>query len=287
MSAIFKREFSSYMRNVTGPLFIALILMFEGITCLVYNLVLSSPHFEYSLNYLQLVLIVAVPVLAMRSLAEDKRGRIDQLLYSLPMSLSRVVLGKYFAMVAILGIACGVMALYPVVLSFFGLTDFATAYCSLFAFFLLGAALLALCMFLSSLTESQIIAAVLSVGGVLFIYLLDMLAMVIPTNALVSFIALIILVLAVLAVVLALTKNVRITGLLAAVTIIPMIVTYVVDSSLYQGLFRSFTKSASLFSRYTNFGYGVFDLGTVVYYLSFIAFFLYLTYQSLEKKRWS
>jgi ABC-2 type transport system permease protein len=287
MSAIFKREFSSYMRNVTGPLFIALILLFEGITCLLYNLILSSPHFEYSLNYLQLVLIVAVPVLAMRSLAEDKRGRIDQLLYSLPMSLSRVVLGKYFAMVAILGIACGVMATYPIILSFFGLTDFTTAYCSLFAFFLLGSALLALCMFLSSLTESQIIAAVLSVGGVMFIYMLDLLAMAIPTGALVSLIALAVLAALLLAVVFLLTKNIRITGLIAVAIYAPMIAVYLIDSSLYQGLFRTITHSASIFSRYTNFGYGVFDLGTVIYYLSFAAFFLYLTYQSLEKKRWS
>ena len=287
MSAVFKREFSSYMRNVTGPLFIALLLMFEGITCMIYNLVLSSPHFEYSLNYLQLVLIVAIPVLAMRSLAEDKRGRIDQLLYSLPMSLWRVVVGKYLAMAAILGIACGVMAVYPVILGFYGLTDFTTAYCALFAFFMLAAALLALCMFLSSLTESQIIAAVLSVGGVLFIYLVDMVAMAIPTSATISFIALAVLVAVVLLLVWALTKNVRITALIGAVVYIPMIVVFVINSSLYQGLFRIFTASASLFSRYSNFGYGVFDIGTVVYYLSFIVFFLYLTYQSLEKKRWS
>jgi ABC-2 type transport system permease protein len=111
--------------------------------------------------------------------------------------------------------------------------------------------------------------------------------MAIPTGALVSLIALAVLAALLLAVVFLLTKNIRITGLIAVAIYAPMIAVYLIDSSLYQGLFRTITHSASIFSRYTNFGYGVFDLGTVIYYLSFAAFFLYLTYQSLEKKRWS
>jgi len=287
MSAIFKREFSSYMRNVTGPLFIAMVVLFEGIFYTADNLISQSPNFEYSLANLQIVLIFAVPVLAMRSLAEDKRSRVDQLLYSLPLPLWQVVLGKYLAMVAVFGVACGIIAVYPLILCLFGTVHLAAAYCSLIAFFLLGSALLALCMFLSSLTESQIIAAVIGVGGVLLLNLMDSLAMIVPSGALPSLIALLVLAALVLVLLGVLTKNLRLTGIVAAVVIGAMIVLYAVNASLYEGLFYQLISGMSLFGRFTAFSYGIFDVGTVVYDLSFIAFFLYLTYQVLEKKRWS
>ena len=287
MSAIFKREFSSYMRNVTGPLFIAMVVLFEGVFFTAENLVSQSPNFEYSLASLQIVLIFAVPILAMRSLAEDKRSRVDQLLYSLPMSLWQVVLGKYFAMLAVFGVACGIIAVYPLILCFFGSVHLATAYCALIAFFLLGAALLALCMFLSSLTESQIIAAVVGVGGVLLLNLMDTFATIVPGGAFASLIA--VLVVAVLALVLLglLTKNLRLTGVVAAVVIAVLLVLYVCAKDLYVGLFYKMISGISLFGRFTVFSYGIFDITTLIYDISFSAFFLYLTYQVLEKKRWS
>lgn len=235
MVAIFKREFSSYMRNVTGPLFVAVILLFGGIFLFFDNLIDGYPNFEYTLNDLKIVLILAIPVLAMRSLAEDKRSRVDQLLYSLPMSLSQVVIGKYLAMLAVLGLPCLVMAVYPLILGVFGTVNYFTAYCALFAFFMMSAALLALCMFLSSLTESQIIAAVIGVAGVLLLFLIDGIASLLPAGSLLG----------------------------------------------------KVISAMSLFGRFTQFNYGIFDLGAILYNLSFIVFFLYLTYQVLEKKRWS
>ena len=287
MRAIFKREFSSYMHNVTGLLFIAAIVLFEGFFFMADNLIGQSPNFEYSLANLQIVLIFAVPVLAMRSLAEDKRSRVDQLLYSLPLPLWQVVLGKYLAMVAIFGVACGIIALYPLILCAFGTVSFAAPYCSLIAFFLLGSALLALCMFLSSLTESQIIAAVVGVGGVLLLNLMDSLALIVPSGAMPSLVALLIVAALLLVLLGLLTKNLRLTAIVAAVVIGGMLLTYVIKPSMYAGLFYQLVSGMSLFGRFTTFSYGIFDVGTVVYDLSFITFFLYLTYQVLEKKRWS
>lgn len=287
MRAIFKREFSSYMHNVTGLLFIAAIVLFEGFFFMADNLIGQSPNFEYSLANLQIVLIFAVPVLAMRSLAEDKRSRVDQLLYSLPLPLWQVVLGKYLAMVAIFGVACGIIALYPLILCAFGTVSFAAPYCSLIAFFLLGSALLALCMFLSSLTESQIIAAVVGVGGVLLLNLMDSLALIVPSGAMPSLVALLIVAALLLVLLGLLTKNLRLTAIVAAVVIGVMLLLYVIKPSMYAGLFYQLVSGMSLFGRFTTFSYGIFDVGTVVYDLSFITFFLYLTYQVLEKKRWS
>ena len=287
MIAIFKREFSSYMRNVTGPLFVAVMLLFGGVFLFVDNLVYGYPKFEYTLNDLKLVLILAIPVLAMRSLAEDKRSRVDQLLYSLPMSLSQVVIGKYLAMLAVLGLPCLVMTVYPLIMSFFGAVNYVTAYCALFAFFMMSAALLALCMFLSSLTESQIIAAVIGVAGVLLLFLIDGIAMLVPTQALSSLIALAVVVLLICLLLWFMTKNWRISVIAGVVAIGVLLLLYVINAAMFEGLFAKVVSAMSLFGRFTRFDDGIFDLGAIVYNLSFIVFFLYLTYQVLEKKRWS
>lgn len=287
MIAVFKKEFRSYMHGVIGWLFIAFLLLFEGLFCTVENLLLGSANFEYSLNELQIVLIVAIPLLAMRSVAEEKHNRTDQLLYSLPMRLSEVVLGKYLAMEAIFGISCAVIAVYPLLLTMYGTVAMTTAYCSLLAFFLLGSALLALCMFLSSLTESQIIAAVLSVAGVLLLYLLELIASVLPTSAVTSLIGFILLAVLLAVIIGLLTKNWVVAGGTAAVIAAVILIVYLIDASLFDGALRSFFMGVSLFSRYSLFCNGIVDLTTVVYDLSFGAFFLFLTYQALEKKRWN
>lgn len=173
MTAIFKREFRSYMRGVIGPAIIAVVLLAAGVLTAVINILAGATHFEYALNYLQFALIVAIPVLAMRAFADEKRNRVDCLIYSLPIKLSSVVLGKYLAMLAVFGIACGVLALYPIALRVIGMADAEASYSALLAFFLLGATLLAYCLFLASLTENQVVAALLGIGGVVLLFLPD------------------------------------------------------------------------------------------------------------------
>ena len=146
MIAIFKREMRSYFHNVIGFVFLSLLLLAAGAFCVIFNIALGSTNFEDSLYYLQLALIVLVPLLTMRAMTEERRTHTDQLLYSLPLPLWQVVLGKYLAMVAVFGVACGIIALYPIILSLFGTVAYAAAYCSLIAFFLLGCALTAIGM---------------------------------------------------------------------------------------------------------------------------------------------
>ena len=287
MSAIFKREFRSYMNNVIDPVIVAILLAALGVMLAINNVLLGSVHFEYSMSMMQLVLIVAIPVLAMRPVAEERRSQVERWMRSLPLRPISIVLGRYFAALCVFAIACAVMAVYPIALGMAGLAAPAPSYTALVAFFLLGAALLALCMFLSSLTESQIIAAVVGVGGVLLLNLMDTFATIVPGGAFASLIA--VLVVAVLALVLLglLTKNLRLTGVVAAVVIAVLLVLYVCAKDLYVGLFYKMISGISLFGRFTVFSYGIFDITTLIYDISFSAFFLYLTYQVLEKKRWS
>ena len=120
MISIFKKEFRSYMNNVTGSVFIAFLLLFAGLYTTAINLRGGYTSFEYVLSNITIVFLLLAPLLGMRSFAEEKRSKTDQLLYSLPMSVTQIVLGKYFAMLAVFAIPVLIMGLFPVILSLFG-----------------------------------------------------------------------------------------------------------------------------------------------------------------------
>lgn len=287
MFAVFKREFKSYFNNLTGYVFIALLLCFAGIFATVVNLYNQSAMFEYTLSNVSIVLLLIIPVLAMRSVSEEKQNRTDQLLYSLPIKLSTVVVAKYLALLAVYFLSIVVMVLYPFILSAFGIIDYSSCFAALLGFFLLGAALLAISFFVSSLTESQVISAVVSFGIILALYLMNIIAAVIPTTAAASFVGIIIII-AVLALVLYfLTRNYWLSIVAAAVFVIPTSILFYFKSSLFEGLLPNCISRLAVFDRFYNFIYGIFDLTAVVYYISIIVFFVFLTVQTLEKKRWS
>lgn len=287
MSAIFKREFKSYFINMSGALFIAVLLLFTGIFVTAINLLGQYAAFEYALENVILVFLLIVPVLCMKSIAEDKRARTDTLLYSLPLRLSSIVMGKYLAMLAVFLIPTAVMALYPILLSQFGTVNFATAYASLFGFILLGAALISLCMFMSSLTESQVIAAVIGFASVLLLYFMQPISGMIPTTPIVSMICFAVLAALAALILYYMTKNVTVSAVIGGLLVAIIIFFYALDASLFEGALPSLLRTFALFQRFYDFTYGIFNLKDVIFYLSFTAFFLFLTGQSLDKKRWS
>lgn len=194
MIAVWKREIGSYYRSITGWLLAAFLLIFAGIYCMAYNLSGYSAKFEYVLSAISFIYLIAVPIISMRALAEEKRQKTDQLLYSLPVRLSSVVLGKYLGMLVVLAVPVLIMAMYPLIISQFGTVQFAPAYASLFGFFLLGACLLSIGLFISSVTESQVAAAVITLVTMLLLYFMNGLASYLSTEASASLIALMVLV---------------------------------------------------------------------------------------------
>ena len=287
MIAIFKREFKSYFINVSGYVFLAAIWLFSGIFSTALNFIGQYASYEYALSNLLIVLLLIIPILTMRSMSEDRRNKTDMLLYSLPVSSSQVVLGKYFAMLAVWAIACLGMGVTPIIIGMYGTVNFASAYSALLGFFLLGAALIAVCTFISSLTENQLIAAIGGIVSSLALYLLGSLVGLIPASALASFACFIVVACALALIVYFLTKNYAIAGIVAALTLVPMAVIYVVNSELYASAFPKMLEYLALFDRYYAFLGGIFDVGAVVYYLSFAVFFIFLTVQSFDKRRWS
>ncbi len=287
MIAVLKREIGSYYKSITGWLIAAFLLIFTGIYCMVYNLSGYTSKFEYVLSAISFIFLIAVPIISMKVLAEEKKQKTDQLLYSLPVRLSDIVLGKYFGMLVALAVPILIMALYPLILSQFGTIRYASAYGALFAFFLLGACLLSIGLFISSVTESQIAAAVITLVTMLLLYFMNGLASFVSSDSSSSLTALMMLVVVFSVVLQLLSKNPIISTLTAAIGCGGLYIWYAGNSSFFSGLFPKMMKSVSVFDRFDTFTEGVFDLTAIVYYLSIICVFLFLTIQSMEKRRWN
>ena len=287
MIAVFKREFRSYFINLSGYVFIGVLWLFSGIYSTVLNFMYQYSNYEYALGNLTTVLMLIVPILTMRSITEDKRTKTDMLLYSLPLSATEVVLGKYFAMLGVWGVTCLGMGLTPIVIGMFGEVNFASAYGALLGFFLLGGALIAVCTFVSSLTENQLIAAIGGIASSLGLYLLGSLVGMLPASAIASLVCFIAVAAALTAIVYYLTRNYIITGAVGVLTIAPIIIVYLINSAIFESAFPKTVEYLALFDRYNSFLGGIFDVGAVVYYISFAVFFIFLTVQSFDKRRWS
>ena len=173
MKAIYKKEVKSYLTSMIGYVFIFFILLLEGIYFTAYNLQNAYPLFGTTLSAVTFIFLILVPVLTMKTIAEERKQKTDQLLLTAPISVGQIVLGKYLALVTIFAIPMLIMCFYPLLMSKFGTVSFAGAYTGIMGFFLLGCANLALGVFVSSLTESQVIAAVLTFVFLFAFYMMN------------------------------------------------------------------------------------------------------------------
>ena len=240
MRAIYKRELDSYFHSMIGYVFIAFFLAFTGVYFMAYNLTYGYPVFSYVLSSLVFILMLAIPVLTMKSFSEDRKSKTDQLLLTAPVSLGQIVMGKYLAMVTVFLIPNIVFCLFPLVIKIQGNAYFLTDYSGILIFFLLGCVFISIGMFLSSLTESQIIAALSSIGVLLILYLWDGLIGFLPSSALLNLFILIVMFTLVCALVWHLTRNYILGGVLEVIVLAACIIPYAVDSSLFENLLPDF-----------------------------------------------
>ncbi len=287
MRAVFRHELSSYFTNVSGYVFGAFLLLFAGIYTMAYNIRSAVTNFEYVLSGMSFVFLVIVPILTMRVLAEEKRQKTDQLLYSLPLTMTKVVLGKYGAMLVVFLIPIAIVSIYPIVLTAFGNVYLPAAFSAIIGFFFLGAALISIGMFISSITESQAVAAGLCFVVMLVNYFLSSLASFASTTAFSSFVAFTIIVLLLMLIFRLMTKSGFISLVVGAVLEGALLIAYIFSSTSFEGLFPEIMEKLSLFERFYVFVDGVFDVTSIVYFVTVIGVFLFLSVQSLEKRRWS
>ena len=162
MKAVLKRELKAYFTSVIGWIFLAAFFFVFNLYFVANNLIYGTPYLSYSLSNVAFVLVIIIPILAMRSMAEDRRTKTDQLLYTAPVSIPKVIIGKFLALVAIFSIVVGAICLCPLLLSRFGNVPMTESYAAIFGIWLYGCLSIAICVFVSALTESQVVAAVLS-----------------------------------------------------------------------------------------------------------------------------
>lgn len=287
MIAVLKHELRNYFHSFTAYVFGAFLLAIVGIGAMLYNLQAAVSNFEYVLSFGTIIFVVIVPILTMRVIAEERKQKTDQLLYSLPISTVKVILGKYLALLVIYLIPLAIISIYPLIFAQFGDVYLPTSYGSLVAIFIMGAALVVLGVFISSLTDNQGLAAGIGIAVILFNYYSVSLSEYVSSTAFGSAIALSVLALLLGAIIRYLTRNEQLASGISLILLAVITATYFLNPTAFEGLLPNIMRQLSLFDRFNTFVSGVFDLTAIFYYVSVIVFFLFLSVQSLEKRRYN
>jgi ABC-2 type transport system permease protein len=288
MKAIYKREFGSYFNCMIGWLFVAVLTAFIGIYFMVYNLFNGYPYFSSALGATLFIFMVIIPILTMRSMAEERHSRTDQLLLTSPISVSSMVLGKYFALLSVFLIPVAISCLCPLIIKLNGSAFLRADYASILAFFLLGAVEIAVGLLISSLTESQIIAAVGTFCILLVLYLWDGLVNYIPTSAGGSLAGLFIILAIICFLLHAFSDNWKVTAVAGGAGTAVILGFYIHNSSSFESLLPNVLGRFSLLGAFDSFASDhVFDLSGLLLYLSLIALLVFLTVQVIQKRRWN
>ena len=288
MLAIYKRELKSYFHSMTGCVFIAFLVMFTGIYFMAYNLNAGYPYFSYTLSGSLIVFLVGIPLLTMRSFSEERKTKTDQLLLTAPVSLTKVVLGKYFAMVTVLAVPNVIFCLFPLLIKLQGTAYLLVDYSSIAVFFLLGCVYLAIGMFMSSLTESQIIAFISTFGILLLLYLWDGILSFLPGSAFSGMIGILLILTLIVVYIYHMTKNWMLAAGIEAVGIAAALIVYFVKSSLYENLLTKLLGRIALADVFMNISSSnIVDVSGLLLYVSILIIFVFLTIQTIQKRRWS
>lgn len=288
MLAIYKRELKSYFHSMTGCVFIAFLVMFTGIYFMAYNLNAGYPYFSYTLSGSLIVFLVGIPLLTMRSFSEERKTKTDQLLLTAPVSLTKVVLGKYFAMVTVLAVPNVIFCLFPLLIKLQGTAYLLVDYSSIAVFFLLGCVYLVIGMFMSSLTESQIIAFISTFGILLLLYLWDGILSFLPSSAFSGMIGILLILTLIVVYIYHMTKNWMLAAGIEAVGIVTALIVYFVKSSLYENLLTKLLGRLALADVFMNISSSnIVDVSGLLLYVSILIIFVFLTIQTIQKRRWS
>lgn len=287
MRAVYKKELKGYLTSMQGYVFMAFILLIIGIYFTAYNLNYASPDFGYTLSAITFVFLIITPVLTMRILAEEKKNKTDQLLLTSPVPVWKIVLGKYLGMVTIYLIPVLIAGLYPFILSKYGTVSYSMAFTAIIGFFFLGCANLSIGLFLSSITESQVIAAVLTFAALFCSFMMNGIESFFSQTAITSMMAFLVLAVVAAVFVYQMTKDNLLTGITGIVLAGIVLIVYFVKSSLYEGAIQKLLDLLAVTNHFDNFVGGILDLTGIVYMLSVICIFVFLTIQSIQKRRWS
>ena len=287
MTAIFKREFRSYFTGMVGYAVAAVSLFFLGLYFTNRNLLYQSSDFAGVLYTTTLILLFLLPAVSMRSFAEERRARTDQLLLTSPVSIPAIVAGKFLAQLAVFCVPLTAAAVMPLILTAFGKVSLISAYAALLGYILLGGACLAVGTFISCLTENQIVAYLASFVVLLIAYLMNGIKTMFTSGNILAFEVFALVLLAASAAVGVVCKNILAGGAVLAVGAAALFALFILRPAWLLSAFDAVLTALALFAPYAEIIGGSFSLPVILYYLSVIGVFLFFTGQTLERRRWN
>ena len=234
MRAILKRELGSYFNSAIAYIVMAMFFCFSGYifvnTCFRGN----TTSLSYTFGNVFLIIVFLTPIISMKTFSEEKRQKTDQALFTSPAGLFEIVTAKFLGAFILYAICCMIFLVYGLVISIFAVPDWSVIICTTIGLMLVGGALISIDVFISALTESQVIAAVIGMTVGLLVYLMNTVISVVKSD-----------------------------------------------------FIKNILNAVSFWNYYSYFTYGMLDIRGVVFFLSVIALFIFLTTRVFERKRWS
>ena len=252
MTAVFKREFKSYFTSPLGYVFLSIFFFFEG-SFFVYLFGMGSPAVELIFPSMGYVIFLVTPVITMRLLSEDRKQKVDQALLTAPVSVGGIVMGKFLSAFAVFALALSPNLLFQIIAAM--LSDgvnWLVFLNALLGALLVGAALIAIGMFISSLTESTIISCILTL-------VCNLLLMILP-----SFVSM-------------LSTDLSFGGIEWLEKAVGAVISFIVAAS----------DKIALNSLLSAFAGSVFHIVDVIYLLSIVAVFVFVSIRAVERRRWA
>jgi len=286
MIAIYKKEMLAYFTHMMGYVFLAFMLLIVGIWFVMGNVMSLDANFHMSLANTTFFFFMLIPVLTMRIFSEEARQKTDQLLFTSPLSVVQIVVGKFFAAFTLFFLATGITVILPVLLNYYASLPISHIVGTYVGFILVGAACIAVGVFVSVLTDNQIIAAVITVASIFVMFIMNVIAMSMPTGTFASFMFVLFVILAVIAIWYNATRKIIATLIFAVIAFGIAGGLYLMNNLIYDGIIVRVLLWFSIFARFDNFSQGVLNVSDIVYYVSFSMLFVYLTVNVIEKRRW-
>lgn len=287
MTAIFKREFKSCFTGMIGWVIAAVSLFFLGLYFTNRNLLYASSDFASVLYTMTMILLFLLPAISMRSFAEERKNKTDQLLLTSPVSIPAIVAGKFLAELAVFALPLAAAVVMPLLLQAFGTVSLVAAYSALLGYLLLGGACLAVGTWISALTENQILAYLATFGALLVAYLMNGIQTMFATGNLLAFIVFMIVLLVASVLVGVICKRLAAGAVVFCAGAVVLFVLFQLRPAWLLTAFNAVLSALALFEPFKDIVGGMFSIPAIVYYLSVMGLFLFLTGQALARRRWN
>ena len=289
MIPIYKKELRTYFTQMMGYIFLGCMTILMGLFFTLISVMARSTNFHSVLNNTTIFFLFLIPILTMRLFSEEVRHKTDQLLFTSPLTVTQIVMGKFLAALTVFLLATGITALFPLMLSHFaeaGAMPVSRIAGTYIGWILVGVSCIAVGVFISVLTENQIIAAVGTFGAIFAMFLMEAFAMSMPTSTFASLAFVGIIIVGVAAIWFNSTRNILSSVIVGVIGIGVAVGLYFYNDLIFGGIIVRTLRWFSIYARFDAFAFGVLNISDIAYYVAFIALFIYLSINVIEKRRW-